>query len=174
MSDINNLLEKRRQALQVEFSVNPATLLALGNTIVLDDKIIAELQWENSRLQQENSKLRQRLQISPYGDDKIDELETAIDFLRHDIAVKDQHIAELSTVPDVTSFKRVIEYVESEAKICKEIMDNDPEPEDAYAYFNIYTDIAAIIRSQQARIADMESRIAKIVNAYSGQSDSSC
>lgn len=174
MSDINNLLEKRRQALQVEFSVNPATLLALGNTIVLDGKIIAELQWENSKLQQENSKLRQRLQISPYGDDKIDELETAIDFLRHDIAVKEQQITELSAVPEVTSFKRVLEYVESEAKMYKQIMDNDPEPEDAYAYFNIYTEIAAIIRSQQARIANFESRLTKIIKAYSSQSDPSC
>jgi cell shape-determining protein MreC len=33
-------------------------------------------------LQEENEKLKDRLQISPQGDDKIDELEEAINHLR--------------------------------------------------------------------------------------------
>ena len=34
---------------------------------------------------EEIKRLRDRLEFSPYGDDKIDELETCIDFLRHEI-----------------------------------------------------------------------------------------
>jgi len=50
----------------------------------------------------ENKKLKERLAISPYGDDKIDELEEAIGNLRHtittmkaDVAQKDREITEL-------------------------------------------------------------------------------
>lgn len=35
-------------------------------------------------IKEENKKLRKRLQISPYGDDKIDELELAVKFLQID------------------------------------------------------------------------------------------
>ena len=34
---------------------------------------------------EENNQYRERLEISPYGDDKIDEQETCIQFLRHEI-----------------------------------------------------------------------------------------
>ena len=56
--------------------------------------------------------------------------------------------------------EQAIEYLESEAKTWKQIMDNDPEPEDAYAYFNIYTEIGNLIKNQHAQIVELtEERI---------------
>lgn len=56
--------------------------------------------------------------------------------------------------------EQAIEYMKNEAKTWKQIMDNDPEPEDAYAYFNIYTEIAALIQFQQEKIIELtEERI---------------
>ncbi|MCK9327790.1 MAG: hypothetical protein M0P69_20005, partial [Bacteroidales bacterium] len=40
---------------------------------------------EVSFIRAENKRLRDRLVVSPYGDDKIDELEGAIEFLRHKV-----------------------------------------------------------------------------------------
>lgn len=43
---------------------------------------------ELQKLKEENNRLKERLQISPYGDDKIDELESAIEHLRFQLENK--------------------------------------------------------------------------------------
>jgi len=47
-------------------------------------------------LEAEVAQLRDRLQFDPGGSDKIDELEQAMEFLRHDVATRDAEIARLT------------------------------------------------------------------------------
>jgi hypothetical protein len=54
-------------------------LMASGGGTYKDEYIAIAI--ENSRLKKENEKYKSRLQISPYGDDKIDELESAMEFI---------------------------------------------------------------------------------------------
>lgn len=51
---------------------------------------------ECDRLTSEVKKLKNRLQISPYGDDKIDELESAMDFRGHELDCTKRKVKELT------------------------------------------------------------------------------
>ena len=55
----------------------------------------SELLFKLNELEKENEKLKERLEISPYGDDKIDELEQALSFAKHEIVVQNKEIREL-------------------------------------------------------------------------------
>jgi hypothetical protein len=44
---------------------------------------------------QENEKLKERLQISPYGDDKIDELEEALEHCKFQLKLKTDELTKL-------------------------------------------------------------------------------
>lgn len=52
------------------------------------DNLVLDMFFMLEELQNENQKLKERLQISPYGDDKIDELEEAIENLRFQLKIK--------------------------------------------------------------------------------------
>ena len=45
---------------------------------------------ELAAVKKEVKRLRERLQISPFGDDKIDELEQAVQFVQHEITLQQQ------------------------------------------------------------------------------------
>jgi hypothetical protein len=50
------------------------------------DNLMLDMFFMIEQLQEENQKLKDRLQISPQGDDKIDELEEAIEHLKFQLS----------------------------------------------------------------------------------------
>jgi hypothetical protein len=71
---------------EVVFENNPFIFKALRHgkdwRDLTGDNLILDMFFMIEQLQEENQKLKDRLQVSPYGDDKIDELEETIENLR--------------------------------------------------------------------------------------------
>lgn len=76
-----------RKALEV---MNPS-----GDYVVVDETKVEELWLNLDELKKENVKLKERLEISPYGDDNIDALEQALQFAKHEINIQKQEVSEL-------------------------------------------------------------------------------
>lgn len=74
---------------EVIFENNPFVFKALRHgedwRSLTGDNLILDMFFMIEELQEENQKLKDRLQISPQGDDKIDELEQVIEFLRFEL-----------------------------------------------------------------------------------------
>lgn len=64
------------------------------------DDAIRKIKYERDQLKKENKCYRERLQFDPGGSDKIDELEQAMQFLRHD---RDCLVVERDTLQDKIS-----------------------------------------------------------------------
>lgn len=104
----------------------------------MDDKLtfneIEQLRFENSELKEKVTKYENRLQISPSGDDKIDELEEAVENLQYQIkvsnsecrlidgnaaAVQKEYKAEIERLK--ADFNRLLSMVRGYCKICKHL-----------------------------------------------------
>jgi hypothetical protein len=124
--DASFISHSREDVPELLAEVERLTVVGIGYT-----KVVSELKENLDRLNDENAKLKSRLEISPFGDDKIDELEQSIEFLRNNLKNAEEKqtaktpISEPHLWPDGRDYilhtcPKCHEEVSSDEKYCSE------------------------------------------------------